>query len=404
MVTVHDQNALRTDKWPMARTCPFSPPPDYPRLREWRGLARITGPSGHTVHVAARHADVRALLGDTRFSSDHSHPDFPRMRVGEAVVPGFKPSLIEMDPPEHGPARRALVGEFSIRRMRELEPKIQHIVDGLIDEMLASPGRADLVSDLAVPMSGLTLCELLGIPLTDRAEFTTNTAVMTAADSSDADRGKAFGSLIAYFDALCATKITERPDDLLGRLATHESSGGRVNRWAMVELCILLVVAGLETTATMTALGVLALLEHPDQLAALTADPDLTPGAVEELLRFFSIAELSLIRRATVDVEIGGTLVRAGEGIAALSAAANRDPAVFAAPDTLDIKRDNRKHVAFGWGPHQCLGKSLARLELRIVLDTLFRRVPTLRLALPRDELSYVNGPAFSVAALPVTF
>ncbi|GHC44729.1 cytochrome P450 [Streptomyces cinnamoneus] len=345
------------------------------------------------------------MLGDARFSSDRSHPDFPWMRVGEAVFPGFRPSLIEMDPPEHGPARRAVAGEFAIRRIRELRPKVQCIVDGLLDDVLAGAGPADLVSALAVPMSGLVLCELLGIPTSDRQEFTTNTMVLTAHDSVDADRvAESFRSLIAYFDALCAAKMTERPEDLLGRLAGHQLFSGDEGRWAMVELCILLVVAGLETTATMTALGVLALLEHPDQLALLTADPGLTPAAVEELLRFFSVAELPLIRRATADVEIGGTLIREGEGVAALSAAANRDPAAFADPDTFDVTRDNRRHLAFGSGPHQCLGKNLARLELCIVLDTLFRRIPTLRLATPRDELPFVNGSGFSVSALPVTW
>ncbi|MEH6373742.1 cytochrome P450 [Streptomyces sp. KLMMK] len=395
---MHDQIPLRAETWPMSRTCPFSPPPEY------AGLPRLTGPSGRTVFVAARHEDVRAVLGDARFSSDRSHPDFPRMRVGETVFPGFRPSLVEMDPPEHAPARRAVAGEFAIRRMRELRPKVQCIVDGLLDDVLAGAEPADLVSALAVPMSGLVLCELLGIPTGDRQELTTNTTVLTAHDSADADRAESFRSLIAYFDALCASKMTERPEDLLGRLAGHQLFSGGESRRAMVELCVLLVAAGLETTATMTALGVLALLEHPDQLALLTADPGLTPAAVEELLRFFSVVELSLIRRATADVEIGGTLVRAGEGVAALSAAANRDPAAFADPDTFDVTRDNRGHLAFGSGPHQCIGKNLARLELRIVLDTLFRRIPTLRLATPRDELRYVNGSAFSVSALPVTW
>lgn len=401
---MHDQSPLRAETWPMPRTCPFSPPPDYAGLREHLGLPRVTGPSGRTVFVAARHEDVRAVLGDARFSSDRSHPDFPWMRVGETVFPGFRPSLIEMDPPEHGPARRAVAGEFAIRRMRELRPKVQRIVDGLLDDVLAGAEPADLVSALAVPMSGLVLCELLGIPTGDRQEFTTHTTVLTAHDSAAADRAESFRSLTTYFDALCATKMTERPEDLLGRLAGHQLFCGGESRWAMVELCILLVVAGLETTATMTALGVLALLEHPDQLALLTADPGLTPAAVEELLRLFSIAELPLIRRATADVEIGGTLVRTGEGVAALSAAANRDPAAFADPDTFDVTRDNRRHLAFGSGPHHCLGRNLARLELRIVLGTLFRRIPTLRLATPRDELRYVNGSGFSVSALPVTW
>ncbi|MCF3101811.1 cytochrome P450 [Streptomyces roseoverticillatus] len=235
-MTMHDQSPPRAETWPTSRTCPFSPPPDYAGMHERPGLPRPTGPSGRTVFV------------------------------------------------EHGPARRAVAGEFAIRRIQELRLKVQCIVDGLLNGLLgdvpAGAEPADLVSAPAVPMSGPVLCELLGIPASDRQEFITNTTVLTAHDSAEADRAESFRSLIAYFDALCATKMTERPEDLLGRLAGHQFFSGGESRRVMVELCICLVVAGLETTATMTALGVLAPLEHPDQLALgeNLAHPHSPPG------------------------------------------------------------------------------------------------------------------------------
>ncbi|GAA5187215.1 cytochrome P450 [Rugosimonospora acidiphila] len=391
---------MATSAFPVTRTCPYAPPAEHVRLREEEPVARVTLPSGASVWAVSRLEDVRTMLNDPRFSSDRQHPGFPQFFSGrpQAAMPGRM--LLGMDPPEHGEARRAVVGEFTVKRMNALGPRIQQIVDQHLDAMLAGPRPADLVQALSLPVPSLVICELLGVPYADHEFFQRNSGMLLRRTTPPEQRREAVGALRSYIRELLVQKERDPGDDLFSRQLAQ--SGDRDD---LVNLGFLLLLAGHETTANMISLGVMTLLENPAQLAALRADPEVTPRAVEELLRYFTIAEFAVSRVAIQDVEIGGVLIRAGEGVIALGNTANRDPAAFEDGDRLDFDRGARHHVAFGFGPHQCLGQNLARLELQIVFDTLFRRVPGLRLAASVDELPFKDDAAiYGLYELPVTW
>ncbi|HET6707171.1 cytochrome P450 [Amycolatopsis sp.] len=400
--------ATRDDTFPLPRTCPFAPPPAYEKLREAGPVHRVTLQSGQEAWALTRLEDVRQMLTDPRFSSDRFNPGFPILtKEGRQVQrPGFKPSLINMDPPEHGAARREVVGEFTVKRMKALQPRIQQIVDEHIDAILAGPKPADLVSALALPVPSLVICEQLGVPYADHDFFQARSSTLLNREVDQETRIKAVDELQEYLDQLVAAKAAEPADDLLGRqVLKQREEHGDVDHGSLVSLAFLLLIAGHETTANMISLGTVALLENPDQLEIIRNDPGKTLDAVEELLRYFTIAEFVTSRVATEDVEIGGQLIREGEGVLGLSYSGNRDEAAFENPDELDLERGARHHVAFGFGPHQCLGQNLARMELQIVFDTLFRRIPELKLAAPVDQLPFKHDSSvFGLYCLPVTW
>jgi cytochrome P450 len=390
--------------FPVPRTCPFSPPAEHQELQEHSPISRVTLPTGATAWALTRHEDIRALLADTRFSSDRLNPAFPLL-FERPVRDGFRPALISMDSPEHGPARRAVVGEFTVRRMEALRPRIQEIADRHLDVILAGPRPADLVQALSLPVPSLVICELLGVPYADHDFFQSRSSTLLRRSIPTDERTRARDELRSYLDELVSQKEQTGAGDLIGRQIAKRRENGTYDHDDLVALAVLLLIAGHETTANMISLGTVALLEHPDQLAAIRDDPAKTPGAVEELLRYFTIAELATSRVATEDVELGGVLIRAGEGVVTLGNSANHDAAAFSHPDQLDIERGARHHVAFGFGPHQCLGQNLARIELQIVFDTLFRRVPGLRLAAPVGDLPFKDdGTIYGLYALPVTW
>jgi cytochrome P450 len=402
MTEVADQEV---STFPLPRTCPFEPPAEYQELREEASISRVNLPDGKQAWVVTRHEDVRTMLTDPRFSSDRNHPDFPILVEGGRIIDDSTTSLISMDAPEHGPARRAVVGEFTVRRMEALRPRIQEIVDERIDAILAGPKNADLVEMLSLPVPSLVICELLGVPYDDHDFFQHHTSRMLSRTAEPEERREAFQNLRTYLDELVTKKEADPGEDLLGRQVLKQRENDNVDHRALVSLAFLLLLAGHETTANMISLSTVALLENPEQLAEIKADPTKTLPAVEELLRYFTIADTATARVATADVEIGGVTIRAGEGVLGLGNAANRDPEAFDRPDDLDIERGARHHVAFGFGAHQCLGQNLARMELQIVFDTLFRRIPTLRIDAPVDDLPFKNDAfIFGLHALPVTW
>ncbi|MET9001805.1 cytochrome P450 [Amycolatopsis sp. NPDC004169] len=391
-------------EFPMTRTCPFAPPPAYTEIREEDPVTRVGLPDGRRAWVVSRHEDVRTVLNDRRFSADRQHPDFPQL------VPGFRRpdderTMITMDAPEHGPARKAVLGEFTVRRMEALRPRIQEIVDERIDALLAGPKPGDLVEALSLPVPSLVICEMLGVPYADHDFFQTHTAKLIKRDTPPQERRAAVEAVREYMSDLIAGKEDNPPDDLLGRQIVKLREEGTYRRASLAATGFLLLVAGHETTANMISLGTVGLLENPDQLALITGDPGKTLDAVEELLRYFTIVDAATARLCVEDVEVGGQLIRAGEGVLALGYAANRDAAAFENPDELDIERGARHHVAFGFGPHQCLGQNLARMELQIVFDTLFRRIPGLKLAAPVDDLPFKDDAnIYGLYRLPVTW
>ncbi len=394
--------------FPLERSCPFAPPPAYEKLRDAGPVQRVELQSGQEAWAITRLEDVRQMLTDPRFSSDRFNPGFPILtKEGRPVRRRkFTPSLINMDPPEHGAARREVVGEFTVKRMKALQPRIQQIVDEHIDAILAGPKPADLVSAFSLPVPSLVICELLGVPYGDHEFFQVRSSTLLNREVSQEARMQSVDELQEYLDRLVAGKEAEPTDDLLGRqVLKQREEHGTADHDSLVSLAFLLLLAGHETTANMISLGTVALLENPDQLELIKNDPGKTLDAVEELLRYFTIAEFATSRVATADVEIGGQLIREGDGVLGLSYSGNRDSAAFENPDELDLERGARHHVAFGFGPHQCLGQNLARMELQIVFDTLFRRIPELKLAAPVDQLPFKHDSSiFGLYCLPVTW
>ncbi|MFI6706914.1 cytochrome P450 [Nonomuraea sp. NPDC050478] len=393
---------------PVERGCPFAPPAAYERLRERAPISRVRLTSGGEAWWVSGHEEGRAVLADPRFSCDKRKDGFPLFTLDAATLRQLRsqpPLMLGMDGAEHAAARRPVIGEFTVRRLAALRPRIQDIVDRFIDDLLATDQQpVDLVQALSLPVPSLVICELLGVPYSDHDFFQSRTTMMVSRTSLE-DRQRAFAELRAYIDDLVTRKESEPGDDLFSRQIARQRRQGALDHAGLVSLAFLLLTAGHETTANMISLGVVALLTHPQQLALITANPDKTPMAVEELLRYFTIADGVTSRVAIEDVEIGGARIKAGEGVIVSALSANWDPAAFKDPAELDVERGARHHLAFGFGPHQCLGQNLARMELQIVFDTLFRRVPTLRLATPAEHLPFKSDAVvYGVHELPVTW
>ncbi|MDJ0341868.1 cytochrome P450 [Streptomyces sp. H10-C2] len=392
--------------YPMQRTCPYQPPAGYEQLREQGPLARVTLFDGRTAWVVAGNDEGRALLPDPRLSVDVRNPDFPLMAPRIEAQRERATPLIGVDDPEHARQRRMSIPGFGIRRVNALRPEIEKIADTLIDRMTEKGSSADLVTDFALPLPSAAICLLLGIPFEDHDYFAERSrhVLSSSGEEQAAQAQQAFGEILTYLYDLIGEREADPRDGLLDELISQRLLEGAVDRNELAMIATVLLVSGHETTANMIGISVLTLLEHPQQLAALRADPALMPGAVDELFRFTSIGD-TLPRVATEDIEVGGQLIKAGDGVIVSNMLMNRDPSAFENADQLDIRRAAGRHVAFGFGIHQCIGQNLARAEMEIALERLFTRLPNLRLAIPASEVQ--GKPAFvlqGVEELPVTW
>jgi cytochrome P450 len=370
----------------------FDPVPELARLRADEGVRRVVTAFGTPAWLVTRHADVREVLGDAgRFSvgaprpfhqaaglADLSPQERAQLRAG---------NLLGVDPPEHTRLRRMLTPEFTVRRMRRLEPRIVEIVDAHLDALADAGPPADLVADFALPVPSLVICELLGVPYADRAQFQARTARQLDLSIPIPQRLELGRESRAYMAELVARAQAEPGDDMLGMLVREH--GEDLTTDELIGIAGLLLVAGHETTSNMLGLGTLALLRHPDQLAVVRDHPDRVPPAVEELLRWLGIVHSGVPRTTTVDVELGGHAIPAGSLLVLALATANRDPELVPDPDRLDVTRDAGGHVAFGHGVHHCLGAPLARMEMRVAFPALLRRFPGLALAVPFEEVGF---------------
>jgi hypothetical protein len=387
-----------------AAGCPFDPPPELKSQQQEGPLTKVRLWDGSTPWLVTRYAEQRTLLADQRLSADVGRPGYPSsvpIRPGHSAI-----SFILMDDPEHARLRRMVTGRFAIKRVEALRPAVRKIVDDLIDAMLAGPNPVDLVEAFALPVPSLVICELLGVPYTDHDFFQRNSKILINRNADPDERMAGHAALAGYLDDLMGDKIANPGNDLLSGLAERVKAG-ELTRQESAQMGVLLLIAGHETTANMIALGTLALLEHPEQLALLRDedDPKVVAGAVEELLRYLNITHNGRRRVAAEDIEIVGQTIRAGDGVILANDIGNRDPEIFADPDRLDIHRDARSHVAFGFGVHQCLGQPLARMELQVVYSTLYRRIPTLRRAVDLDRIPFKHdGSVYGVYELPVTW
>lgn len=372
------------------RTCPYHPPPAYQPLREAGPLGHVTLYDGRKIWAVTGHAEARVLLSDPRISSDRQHPAFPIPIERFAAIRRVRTPLLGVDDPEHNTQRRMLIPSFSTKRIAALRPQIQGIVDELLDRMLAQGPPAELVSAFALPVPSMVICSLLGIPYSDHEFFEEQSRCLLRGRTAE-EAEEARIKLEEYLAGLIARKEKDPGDGLLDELIEDRLRAGALEHDELVGLTMILLVAGHETTANMISLGTFTLLEHPEELARLKAEESLMPAAVEELLRFLSIAD-GLLRVAKEDIEIGGQLIRADDGVLFPASLINRDEATYPSPDRLDLGRSARHHIAFGFGIHQCLGQNLARAELEIALHSLFARIPDLRLAVPAPEIPFKPG------------
>ncbi|MEV0729293.1 cytochrome P450 [Polymorphospora sp. NPDC050346] len=366
------------NRYPAERSCPLRPPPEYARWREEAPVTPVVLPGGRPAWLVTRYDDVRRLLRHPALSSDSTHPGYPAF--GSAVeVPPLSRSLIGLDGAAHERLRRVLGAEFSVPAVARMQPELDRIVDRAVDGLLAGPVPADLVERFALPVASRTICHVIGLGYESHEVFEHNTHVLTDGTRSAGQKAAASAAITALVADLVGDRRRRARDDLASRLVT---TGGLTDE-EVVDNLVLLVAAGHDTSANMLALSAWTLLDDPAAGADfLAAGPQGQQNAVEELLRFHSIIQLGLARVATADIEVGDRIVRAGEGVVLGLPAANADPRRFTEPDTLDLARaDARRHLAFGFGPHQCLGHYLARTTLRTALAGLLGRLPGLRLA-----------------------
>ncbi|GAA3576159.1 cytochrome P450 [Amycolatopsis ultiminotia] len=364
--------------------------PEYGRFRREDGLGRVEMPYGGSAWLATKLADVKLVLADLRFSRAAAlHNDMPRTVPMVESTPG----LLNLDPPEHTRVRRVVARTFTVRRIEVLRPRIQRVVDDLLDRMLELGPPADLVADFTLPLAVTTISELLGVPQHRRSQFHEWSDKGAAiSDVPVEEIVEARRQLELFFAELAAERRAEPTDDLIGQLVSAREAEDRLTDDELVQLGVTLLAAGHETTANQLSGYVYTLLTRPELWQRLRADPALVPKAVEELARITPLGVVTFGRIAREDIEVGGTLVREGETVVCQIAAANRDELAFAQADEVDFDRENNPHISFGHGIHHCLGAPLARVELQAGLGTVLRRLPELRLAVPADEVPFKTG------------
>jgi cytochrome P450 len=361
----------------------FDPTPELREIRETDGVRTVVNAFGMKVFLITRHDDIKDVLSDHERFSNRRPPGF--VVPGAPNVPEEEQAsaragnLLGLDPPEHQRLRRMLTGEFTIRRMKRLEPRIVEIVDAQLDAMEKTGPPVDLVASFALPIPSLVICELLGVPCDDRDDFQRRSARQLDLSIPMPERLELQRQGRAYMSSLVERARRQPGEDILGMLVRDH--GTELTDDELIGIASLLLLAGHETTSNMLGLGTLALLRHPDQLAAVRDDPDAIGPAVEELLRWLSIVHSAIPRITTTEVEIAGVAIPAGQLVFVSLPSGNRDPDFIDSPEVLDIRRGAPGHLAFGHGVHHCLGAPLARMEMRIAFPALLRRFPTLALA-----------------------
>ena len=351
----------------------------YAAAREGEGLVRVKMTYGEPAWLATRYADARLVLGDRRFSrAMEKEKDAPRRSPVQRDG-----GILQMDPPDHTRLRTLVAKAFTMRRVELLRPRVASLAAELIADMKAAGPPADLVDRYALPIPVAVICELLGVPVADRPKFRVwSDAALSTSGLTPEEFERNREELRDYMRGLIAEHRSAPQDDLMTALIEARDTRDRLTELELVDLCVGILVAGHETTASQIPNFVYALLDQPGQWARLVADPDLIPAAVEELLRFVPLgAGAGFARYATEDIEVGGVLVRAGEPVLVAVGAANRDRLQFDDADQLRFDREDNHHLGFGHGVHHCLGAPLARLELQEALRALVTELPGLHLA-----------------------
>ena len=387
---------------PMQRVarCPLAPPTEFTDWRQQPGLRRAMW-NGQQVWSVSRYQDIRAALVDPRLSAE-TLPDLFDSSNDSTAPPVFA----RIDDPEHHRLRRMMTSQFTFRRTEAVRPQIQELVDKYLDAMIDKGRPADIVRDFGLPVPSLVIALLLGVPPEDLELFQRNSTANLDVNSTGEERARSFQEMYVYISELVALKERQPGDDLISHLITDYVATGQLDYNTVAVNGVIMMLAGHETTANMISLGTVALLEHRDVFERLgqTDDAAVIANAVEELLRYLSIVHAQVDRIATEDLTLGGQQIRAGDRLLMNLPAGNWDSEFVDSPETLDIARNVRGHVAFGYGTHQCIGANLARVEMQVAFATLARRLPGLRLAVPQDELKFKDADIYGMKELPVTW
>ncbi len=387
-----------------------NPYPTYAQLRDEAPIHRVSLPDGRGLWLITRYDDVAAVFKDPRFVKNMHTALTPAQRAMLPEIPAPVQILFEhllaVDPPDHTRLRKLVSKAFTPRLIEQLRPRVQLLADELLDRV-AAQGQMNLIDDYAFPLPITVIAELLGVPTADQDDFRRwSQGVVSIEPTADrfARLVPDMQAFVAYLTKLFALRRAAPQDDLISALVQVEEAGDSLNERELASLIFLLLIAGHETTVNLIGNGVLALLQHPDQLALLRAKPDLIGPAIEELLRFNGPVETSTLRYVCEDTEFGGVTIPRGEQVLVVIAAADHDPRRFSQPEVLDITRgDNQRHLAFGHGIHYCLGAPLARLEGQIAINTLLGRFPDLRLQGSADDLHWRPSQLIrGLVALPV--
>ena len=376
-------------------------------VRRRGAVHQVTLVDGHEAWLVVRHDQARAALNDPRLSKDMHAAMLANAAVVSEGLPGpaFARHMLTVDPPDHTRLRGLVSKAFSPRRIEGLRPRIQTIVDDLLDGIAAdgADSRVDLVSRFAFPLPFTVICELLGVPESERGALGTGLTGMlvpTSTPEQYANAKVASDAVVALLEHLVEVKGRDPGDDLVSALIAARDGAERLDTQELLSTIFQLIVAGHDTTASFIGNSVVALCRNPSQLASLRDDPDRLSMALEEFLRFDAPVPHSTFRYAAEPIEFGGVTIPAGAQVIISLAAANRDERVYDDPEVLDIERSGTRHLAFGHGIHHCLGAPLARLEGVLALGTLLRRFPQLRLAVPDDELRWGHGDGLVLRGL----
>jgi cytochrome P450 len=382
--------------YPLPSPAALEPPTEWPRLRKESPVARITFPSGDEATMLTRYDDVKQLLADPRFTRRLSEPGAARLTDSDSG--GLYNSDMAKLVPQAGEAhlrwRRLVNRWFTAKRMNALRPGIEAMADTLVDDMVAGGAPADLKAEFSFPLPVWVICDMLGVPDTDRERFAHwSDMMLNLTRYSEEEVGASMGEFFAYLGQHIAAKKAEPGDDILSELITAtDSAGERMSDEALAATGISLLVAGHETTANMIAKMVAMLLADRKLWEQVLADPSLVRHAVEESLRYDPNPGIGTVRYIAEDAEVAGTTFPGGTTVLCSMAAANRDENVFPGAAEMDLTRSPNPHLAFGTGLHSCLGQALARIELQVSLEVLLRRLPTLELAVAPEELNRLEG------------
>ncbi|HEY4793498.1 MAG TPA: cytochrome P450 [Mycobacterium sp.] len=381
-----------------AAHCPLHPPPEFADWRNEAGLQRAVW-NGQQVWSVSRYQDIRAALVDPRLSAD-TLPDLFESSNEKPVI------FARTDDPEHHRLRRMMTSQFTFRRTEAMRPQIQKLVDDYLDAMIDKGPPADIVRDFALPVPSMVIALLLGVPSEDLELFQRNTSLGLDVKSTDEERAQGFLAMYAYIQELVPRKERDPGDDLISRLITDYVATGQLDYNTVAVNAVIMMQAGHETTANMIGLGTVALLEHRSVFERLgqTDDAAVIANAIEELMRYLSIVHAQVDRIATEDLILGGQQIRTGDRLLMNLPAGNWDPEFVDSPDALDVARNARGHLAFGYGTHQCIGANLARVEMQVAFATLARRLPGLQLAVPPDDLRFKEADIYGMKELPVTW